>query len=742
VAQAPSGPVARAVAVPRNLTARAARWSAHHKLIAIGGWIALVVVATLIGGSLGTKTLQNNQQGVGESGHADSLVDDAFPKAVDETILVQSPRLQASDPRFHAAVADVMRSISGHAGVQRLRSPYESNEISADGQSALVDFQLRGGDDQSKREAGPTLLATRQLQDRHPDFTIGEFGQGSANRQISKSFADDFKQAETLSLPITLIILIIAFGALVAAGIPLLLAATAVAITIGLLAPISQLSPVDQSINSIVLLIGLAVGVDYSMFYLRREREERARGRDEEASLEIAAATSGRAVLVSGLTVIIAMAGMYLGGAPTFRSFATGTILVVAVALVGSLTVLPAVLAWLGDNVERARVPFIGKRKREGEESRVWAAILDRVLRRPWVAVVIAGGALVALCIPVLSLHTALPGISSLPQDLPVIKTYNQIQAAFPGNQVPATVVVKAPDVTAPPARAAGREMVREAIASRRFTGPPSIKVSPDRTVAQIDIPITGDATNQVSDDALSELRDRIIPATVGKLPGADVAVTGITAQTVDFNSTLAVHVWFVFAFVLVMAFLLLLLTFRSIVIPATAIVLNLLSVGAAYGILKLIFQDGRLESVLGYQSTHAITSWLPLFLFVVLFGLSMDYHVFILSRIREGYDGGLDSAEAVAHGIKTTAGVVTSAAAIMVAVFSIFATLSAIEFKQVGIGLAMAVLIDATIVRGVLLPAVMKLLGDRNWYLPRSLAWLPRVGPAKPEPRPGPARA
>jgi RND superfamily putative drug exporter len=283
--------------------------------------------------------------------------------------------------------------------------------------------------------------------------------------------------------------------------------------------------------------------------------------------------------------------------------------------------------------------------------------------------------------------------------------------------------------------------MVQKALASRGFEPPPSFKVSADRTTAQIDIPIAGDGTSARSDNALANLRDNIIPATVGKLPNADVAVTGVTAQTVDFNSTLASHVWYVFAFVLTMAFLLLLVTFRSIVIPLTAILLNLLSVGAAYGVLVLIFQDGNLESFLGYKSTGAITSWLPLFLFVVLFGLSMDYHVFILSRIREGYDGGLDTAEAVSHGIKTTAGVVTSAAAIMIAVFAIFATLSALEFKQVGVGLSMAVLLDATIVRGVLLPSVMELLGKRNWFLPRSLNWLPRIG-HEPEAKPDPARA
>jgi uncharacterized membrane protein YdfJ with MMPL/SSD domain len=714
--------------IPRNLTRRAAHWSATHRKTAVLGWLALVAVAVFIGGSVGTKTLQSNQQGVGESARAQHLIDAAFPRYAEETVLVQSPSLDARDPRFRAVVAHVIRQLGNHNAVTHLQSPYATGIVSDDGHSALVRFRLRGDDPKTKDEAGNTLTAVRHVQAAHPAFFVGEFGDASANRQLSKSFSDDFKKAETLSLPITLLILVIAFGAFVAAGIPLLLAATAVAMTIGILAPISHLSAVDESISSIVLLIGLAVGVDYSMFYLRREREERVRGRSEEEALEVAAATSGRAVLVSGLTVIIAMAGMYLGGAPTFRSFATGTILVVAIALVGSLTVLPAVLAKLGDGVERGRVPIIGSRKREGRESRVWSAILDRVLRRPAMSALIAGGALVALCLPVLNLHTALPGINSLPQDLGVIRTYDRIQAAFPGNQVPATVVVRASNLTGPQGRAAARELIRRSIATGDFAGPPSVTVSADRTTAQIELPIAGNGTNSRSDAALARLRDRIIPPTIGKLPGAQVAVSGITAQTVDFNTVLATHVWYVFAFVLGMAFLLLLVTFRSVVIPATAIVLNLLSVGAAYGVLKLIFQDGRLESFFGYQSTGAITSWLPLFLFVVLFGLSMDYHVFILSRIREGFDSGLDSAEAVGHGIKTTAGVVTSAAAIMIAVFSVFATLSALEFKQVGIGLAVAVFIDATIVRAVLLPSVMKLLGGRNWYLPRALEWLPRV--------------
>jgi RND superfamily putative drug exporter len=510
----------------------------------------------------------------------------------------------------------------------------------------------------------------------------------------------------------------------------------------------------------VILLIGLAVGVDYSMFYLRREREERESGRSESASLAAAAATSGRAVMISGFTVMIAMAGMYLAGAPTFESFATGTILVVAVAVVGSLTVLPATLAWLGDRVEKGGVPIIKNHPWNAGESALWSRILTPVLRHPVVSTLVAGGLLVVLAIPAFSLHTANPGVRTLPQDLSVIQTYNRMQEAFPGGPIPAVVAVSADDVTSPDVKGGIAELVKGASSNTHFQQPITTDVSPDHTVAQVSIPLAGDGDNSQSTDALAELRDNLIPATVGAVPGVTAEVTGYTADSVDFTDTLKSHAPLVFGFVLLAAFVLLLFTFRSIVIPFKAILLNLLSVGAAYGILVWIFQEGHLESVLDFKSTGSIVSWMPIFLFVVLFGLSMDYHVFILTRIREAFDRGMPSDEAVAHGIKTTAGVVTSAAVVMIAVFAIFATLSLLIFKQLGVGLAMAVLIDATIIRGVLLPATMKLLGDWNWYLPSWLEWLPHVThepelepfqaddaerprgrpDPKPEPGPGPA--
>ena len=715
----------------RSIAARAGRWSATHRKTAIWGWLAFVVVAFAIGGAVGTKTLQPDQLGVGESGRADHTIEGAFQRSADELVLIQSDTATATDPSFRAVVADVQRRLAKVPYAQDFESPYaagNSGQISRDGRSALIRFKIAGDDTESQDRVGAALRAVSAAQAANPDFTVAESGDASVNKQINDSISDDFARALFTSLPITLLILLIAFGALVAASVPLLLALTAVIATIGLMGPISHISAVDTSVNEVILLIGLAVGVDYSMFYLRREREERESGRSESASLAAAAATSGRAVMISGITVMVAMAGMYLAGASTFQSFATGTILVVAVAVVGSLTVLPATLAWLGDRVEKGGVPIIKNHPWNAGESALWSRILNPVLRHPAVSILAAGGLLVVLSIPAFSLHTANPGVETLPQDLSVIKTYNRMQDAFPGGPIPAIVAVSADDVTSPEVKAAIADLRNQAASSPHFEQPITIDVSSDRTVAQVSIPLAGDGNNSQSTAALAALRDRIIPATIGAVPGATGDVTGYTADSEDFTDTMKSHAPLVFGFVLLAAFILLLFTFRSIVIPFKAILLNLLSVGAAYGVLVWIFQEGHLESVLGFESTGAIVSWMPIFLFVVLFGLSMDYHVFILTRIREAFDRGMPSDEAVAHGIKTTAGVVTSAAVVMISVFAIFATLSLLIFKQLGVGLAMAVLIDATIIRAVLLPATMKLLGDWNWYLPSWLEWLPHV--------------
>jgi uncharacterized membrane protein YdfJ with MMPL/SSD domain len=719
---------------PLNLAARMGRWSAQHRKKAIWGWLAFVFVAFAIGNALGTNIQETARSGVGESGRAARTIDDAFPQHEFEEVLVQSGKATATDAAFRAVVGDVGRRLSAVRYARAFESPYapgNAGQISADGHSALLRFEIAGDETQAQERVGAALDATSAAQAAHPDFTVEQVGNASVYKQLNDRTNEDLGRALKTSLPVTLVILLFAFGALVAASVPLLLALTAVFATFGFIAVISQFSPVDFSINEIVLLIGLAVGVDYSMFYLRREREERASGRSERAALAAAAATSGRAVLVSGLTVMVAMAGMYLGGTSTFESYATGAIIVVAVALVGSLTVLPAILAWLGDRVEKGRIPFISRRRRwDASETGIWARVLTPTLRHPVVAAALAGGVLIVLAIPAFSIHTALPGTETLPQDLGVVRTYNKVQKVFPGQPIPAMVAVNAGDVTSPEVSGAIADLRRQAAANPLFKRPITTDISPDRTVAQVDIPLAGDGNDSESDRALAQLRDHVVPATIGQLPGATADVGGFTADSKDFSDSMRSHVPLVFGFVLSAAFLLLLVTVRSIVIPIKAIVLNLLSVGAAYGVLVWIFQEGHLESLLGFQSNGAIVSWMPVFLFVVLFGLSMDYHVFILTRIREGFDRGQATEDAVTHGIKATAGVVTSAAVVMIAIFAIFATLSFLMFKQLGVGLAVAVLIDATIIRGVLLPATMKLLGDWNWYLPKWLEWLPRVTP------------
>ena len=719
-----------------NIAARMGRWSATHWKTATFGWLAFVVVSFGIGGMVGMKTLDADAPGPGESGRMDRILDAGFPQPAGESILVQSSTLRTTDPEFRAAVHDVVAAISKLDAVQHVRSPLapaNSGQIAPNGHAALVGLQIRGDPDTAVDRIGPVLDRVDELQKAHPQVFIGQFGDASKVDALVTAYGDDLGKAGLLSLPVTLVILLVAFGTLVAAGIPLLLALTAVFATFGLIAIPSQVFPVAMQAPALVLLIGLAVGVDYAMFYLKREREERAAGRSEQAALEAAAATSGRSVLVAGLTVIVAMAGMFLTGDSTFESLGVAAITVVAIAVLGSLTVLPALLSRLGDKVDRGRVPFVGRRRADGE-SRFWGAIVDRVLRRPLLSVLLAGGLLVALAVPALQLRMAMAGPDTFPRSLPVVQAYTKMQQSFPGTALPANVVVKAPNVKAPAVQTAIRRLERQALASGRMHEPITVSVNREATVANVSIPIDGKTTDRQAEAALAVLRDRIVPDTVGRLPNAETGVTGLAAQWKDSTDELKSNLPPVVGFVLVIAFVLLLVAFRSIVVATKAMLLNLLSVAAAYGVLVLVFQHGIGRGLLGFSSTAGIDPVVPLLLFVILFGLSMDYHVLVLGRIRELYDRGESMDDAISNGIKRTAGVVTSAAIVMVLVFSIFATLSMLFFKQFGVGLAVAILIDATIVRAVLLPASMKLLGEWNWYLPRWLQWLPRLEPGEPE--------
>lgn len=721
----------------RGTAARAGGWSARHRWAAVGIWVLFVVVSMGLGSAVGRTDVDQNDL-KGEINQATQIVDDAgIKEPVGESVLIQAKEsggdaLKATDPRFRQAVDDVMKSVRATGEVTAVTSPYKSDSVSKDGRSALVRFDMRGDDETAGDRVGPVLDAVGKVADAHEGdgLRIEEIGGASMQKTFDDAFGEDFQQAEYSAVPVAFGILLIAFGALVAALLPVALAVTAIMATMGLMALVSQVQPMSETANSVMLLVGLAVGVDYCLFYLRREREERAKGHDAQTALSIAAATSGRAVVVSGITVCVAMAGMLFTGIGEFEAMGVASLMVVAVAMVGSVTVLPALLSLLGERVEKGRVPFLRRKERAGgvpSESRLWRAVVGRVLKRPVVSVVIAAGVLAAIALPALGMKTQqLTLDQEFGDSLPIVATYERVNEAFPGGSEPAEVVVKADDIDAAPVRAAIADFREQAVSSGASKGPVEVKVHGRENVAFLSVPLVGGSDQEKAEKSLDLLRDEVRPATLGEVDGVEAPVTGQVAGSKDFNDQLASSVPPVFAFVVIFAFVLMLLSFRSLTIALTSIVLNLLSVGAAYGILVMVFQHGWGASLVGAEGVGAIIAWLPLFLFVILFGLSMDYHVFVVSRIREARLQGRTTKDAISHGVVTTAGVVTSAAVIMVAVFAIFGTLSMQSMKQMGVGLAAAVLIDATVIRGVLLPAVMALLGERNWFLPRWLRWMP----------------
>jgi len=700
------------------------RWSARRPWLAIALWLGFVALCVAAAVATGTESLRNGA--VGESARGYALLD-AHPGAWPpprEYAYLHSDTLRAGDPRFRAAVGDASAQLAtGIGGGVRI-------ERSPDGHAVLV-----GGNVRQPLAIDELRSSVLGVAAAHPGVTVEEAGDITASDARDRVVSNDLHRAELLSVPVTLIVLLFAFGAIVAALVPLVLALTAVAAAFGLLGPISQVFPLDDSVKTVVLLIGMAVGVDYALFYVVRSREERRRGLPSHEALERTARTSGRTVLVSGTTVAIAMAGMFAIRSDVFNGIASGTITVVACAVAGSVTVLPAVLELLGPRIDRGRIPFLPHLRTDGTVSAFWPRIVDGVLRRPVVSCVVAGGLLVALAVPALRMHVTKPSNDALSsRSEPALASLAHIRDHFPSTAAPAILVVSGP---VSEQQAARRQLARleKLVVARGIGHPPfTASVASDGRAASVELPLTGAGDNSASRHAVEELRSELLPQTIGRVPGVETAVAGDTAEDVDFTHQMKHGMPFVIAFVLAFAFLVLLAAFRSLVVPVKAIVLNLLSVGAAYGVLVLVFQHHWAEPLLGFKSDGAIISWLPGFLFVLLFGLSMDYHVFILSRVREAVDAGATTDDAVRFGITVTAGVVTSAALVMVGVFSIFGTLSSLEIKQAGVGLAAAVLIDATIVRAVLLPASMKLLGDWNWYLPRTLARLPGLGRPRPE--------
>jgi RND superfamily putative drug exporter len=707
----------------RSIAARMGRWSAAHRRTAIAAWLGFVIAAIAIGTAAGQRTIDQQHDTVGQSHRADELLAAAGfaqSRPLTEMAVVQSARLTLADPAYRAVVGEVVAAVSRLPGAVRLRSPLShADQVSRDGRTALVEWDMSGTLAGAERRIDSFTGALARVAAANPSFYVGEAGAVSTTKAMNTLFGRQLAQAGERSVPVTLLVLLLAFGSLIAAWVPLMLGLQSVVATLGLVDLVSHVAPMDKNVQAVVMLIGLAVGVDYTLFYLRREREERAAGRSARAALEAAAATSGRSVIVSGATVMVAMAGMLLARDQTFTSFSIATIIVVAVAMIGSLTALPAMLATLGDRVERGRIPLLGRLRRARPAGRA-----SSMLRRhPALSAGAAGAVLVAVAIPTLSLHIAQTGASSLPRSTPTIDALDRIEAAIPAQASPAVVAVRTD--TRSPAFAAAVAKLR---AGARGFGSIAVDANRQHTAARITIAMPGTGVDGESSRALASLRDRLLPASIGAVPGAEYAVTGQTAASHDWNRMMQGSLPVVFAFVLSLAFLLLLVSFRSLTLAVVSIALNLLSVAAAYGVVVAVFQYGWGESLLGFRSNGAIVSWLPLMMFVILFGLSMDYHVFILSRIREARDRGLGTQDAITQGSRAAARTVTSAATVMVGVFAVFATLPILDMKEFGIGLAAAVLIDATLVRGVLLPACLRLLGEAGWYLPSWLGWLPRI--------------
>jgi len=687
---------------------RIACWSARHRKAVVIGWLLFVAAAFVAGQMLGTQS--RPQYDPGQAGQAEQMMHAlGVTTPPSETVLVQAKAAGDTfrdDPAMRQAAAAVVTALQrlprAAEDIESPLGPGAQGLISADGRSALVTFRVAGPHASAETTVGTDMAAVAAVQARYPRLVVAEAGDASTDAASNALLDADFRKAEVTSVPITLVLLLAVFGALIAAGIPVALAGAAVMATISLLAVPSRWLPIGSGTSEVVLILGMAVGIDYSLFYLRREREERAAGRSFGEALRIAGATSGKAIVISGLTVMISLAGLFLTGIDEFTGMAVGTITVVGVAVIGSLTLLPALLAMLGERADRCRVPFLGRRRTAARPSRLWAGLIRRVVRRP----VIWGGAallaLLALASPALGMRIGNPVID-LPKNLSVVQTLDRINAEFPGRPAPANVGVTGQDRT--PVTAAlvahGRGLI-------------------------VNVPLAGNGSDNASVNALLTLRNQVLPATLGTVHGLSYAVTGNTASNYDWSATVHARTPIVLAVVCLLAFCVMLTAFRSILLPLISIGLNLLSVGAAYGLITLIFQDGHLEGLLSFTSYGAIADWVPLFMFVLLFGLSMDYHVFILSRVRERRLAGASTQDALIGGIASSAGVVTSAAVIMVAVFSIFATLSFVDVKTLGVGLAFAVLIDATVVRGLLMPAAMVLLGERCWYLPRKLAGMP----------------
>ncbi|MGH3011579.1 MAG: MMPL family transporter [Gaiellaceae bacterium] len=727
----------------RLSTESLARACALHPWRTMAAWIALVVlsigvVAALLGDTLTTEGEVTSQT---DSKRAEELVLEHFPPSAEsleqettEAVVVSFQSGTVDRERIQA-LAEELRQL-GATNVVTSADEGQGWLDSEDGNATALLVGLGRNEDSL-----PDLVEAAERLDDDPAVEAAMTGELTIDEDFGTLSEEDLQEGELFfGAPAALIVLLLVFGTVIAGVIPLVLALLSIAVALALTAIVGQAFELSVFVTNMIFGMGLALGIDYSLFILSRFREERSQGREKLDAIVTSGATASRAVLFSGAAFVLAMTGLELVPNTIMRSLATGAILVGIVSVVAALTLLPAVISLLGDRVESLRVPYFGRAASAGAESRFWSRIVRAVLRRPVVSLVAAVGLLLAAAVPVLALESGTAGISTLPDRFESKQGFLLLNREFPGQTTDPVSIVVEGDSASPQVRAAVEDLQAE-LEQRRIFGEASTETSPDGGLVVLTVPVAGDAVSAAAVETVRDLREDVIPATFAD-SGAEAFVGGATAEDIDYYDVMDTWLPIVFVFVLGLSFILLTIAFRSIVVPATAIAMNLLSVGAAYGLLVLVFVEGVGNELFGFQQVDIVEAWVPLFLFAVLFGLSMDYQVFLLSRIRERYSQTGSNEDAVSFGVGSTARLITGAALIIIAVFAGFARGDLVMFQQMGFGVAVALLIDATIIRSVVVPATMTLLGRWNWYLPSWLSWLPDVHVEGHEEEPSPRRA
>ena len=721
------------------MTETLARMSSRRPWLVVGLWLILILTAFVLVAMFLAFEGEAEITRTTESKQAERVLDEGFPReaatgnTITEVVVVRAEsgdiRTEATRARIAALAEDLRVS-----GAERVVIYDDARRlVSQDGDATVLLLALgQDGED----DVEDMVDVVEQLDDE-PAYEAAVTGERTADADEDAASLEDLKKGELFfGAPIALVVLLLVFGAVVAGLVPLMLALASIVVALALVALLAQTYDLSVFTQNMLIGMGLALGIDYSLFTLSRYREERLQGREKQDAIATAGATAGRAVLFSGIAFVLAMLGLLLVPSTIFRSLAAGAILVGIVSVIAALTLLPAVLALLGDGVNALRIPLFGRATEQaGREGRFWGAIVERVMRRPGLSFTLATGLLLALAAPVLALDTGTSGAATLPDRFESKQGYLLLRQEFPKQSTEPVEIAVAGGVDSAAVKGALARL-EQALARRPIFGEPVVETNETGTVARVTVPIAGNPDGEDAVEAVRELRSEVVPLAFSGAD-AEVYVGGDTSEELDYHETVDFWLPLVLVFVLGLSFALLTLAFRSIVVSATAIGMNLLSVAAAYGLLVLVFQQGVGNELLGLREAETIDAWVPLFLFAVLFGLSMDYQVFLLSRIRERYTQTGDTDAAISFGIGSTARLITGAALIIVAVFWGFAMGDTIAFQQMGFGVAVALLIDATIVRSILLPAAMTLLGERNWYLPSWLTWIPDVQVEGAEPPP-----